>query len=278
MRRRLQQEEKNEGTPGWMVSYADLTQLLLTFFILLFALSSIDAYKFRQAIHSLHGALGVLPAGTGLLDVGDVPPMPPSPGGERQVDNGEAAMAIVKNAFESYLYGQSLIGSVHLDLTERGLVVSFMDKVLFDVGESDLRKEAREVLGEVSVILSNIPNDVRIEGHTCDLPIRTPRFPSNWELSTSRACSVLRYFVEESNLEPERFSAMGYGEYRPKIPNTDESARTFNRRVDVVILKDRERLIIQEDISDDTIENDINDAEDDVDNFVDNSIEDKEGV
>jgi len=78
MRRRLQEEEEQGGAPGWMVSYADLTQLLLTFFILLFALSSIDAHKFRQAVISLQGALGVLPSGTGVLDVGDVPPTPRS--------------------------------------------------------------------------------------------------------------------------------------------------------------------------------------------------------
>ena len=246
MRRRLQEEEEQEGAPGWMVSYADLTQLLLTFFILLFALSSVDAHKFRQAVISLQGALGVLPAGTGVIDVHDLPPAPPSLRPDEYGDAEIASMEKVKDVFQEYLYGRSLTGSVHLELTERGLVVSFMDKVLFDVGNAELRQEAREVLSEVAVILRDMPNDIRIEGHTCDLPIRTSKFPSNWELSTSRACAVLRYFIEETRLAPERFSAMGYGEYRPKVPNTDEFSRSLNRRVDVVILKDIEKLIVQE--------------------------------
>ena len=246
MRRKLQEEEEQQGAPGWMVSYADLTQLLLTFFILLFALSSIDAHKFRQAVASLQGALGVLPAGTGIIDADDVPPAPRSLRPDEYGDAEIVAMEKVKDAFQAYLYGQSLTGSVHLELTERGLVVSFMDKVLFGVGDAELRKEACEVLSEVAVILRDIPNDIRIEGHTCDLPIRTSKFPSNWELSTSRACTVLRYFIEETHLASERFSAMGYGEYKPKAPNTNESSRSLNRRVDVVILKDIEKLILQE--------------------------------
>lgn len=247
MRRKLQEEEQG-GAPGWMVSYADLTQLLLTFFILLFALSSIDAYKFRQAVISLQGALGVLPSGAGIVDVMDVPLGPPSPRSDDQGDSDPGAMEMVRGAFQEYIHSRSLTDSVYLEITERGLVVSFMDKVLFDVGDAELRPEAREVLREVAVILGKIPNDIRIEGHTCDLPIRTPRFPSNWELSTSRACTVLRYFIEETHLEAERFSAMGYGEYRPKAPNMNEASRRLNRRVDVVILKDKEKLLSPESV------------------------------
>lgn len=246
MRRRQREEEQQSGAPGWMVSYADLTQLLLTFFILLFALSSIDAYKFRQAVVSLQGALGVLPSGTGVIDIWEEPRVPRSLGQDEHGDREAVAMEIVKEAFQNYLHAQSLTGSVHLELTERGLVVSFMDKVLFSVGDAKLRPEANEVLREVATILHNIPNDIRIEGHTCDLPIRTPNFPSNWELSTGRACTVLRYFIEETRLAPERFSAMGYGEYRPKVPNIDEPSRSLNRRVDVVILKDKETLVLPE--------------------------------
>ncbi|NLS45391.1 MAG: OmpA family protein [Firmicutes bacterium] len=246
MRRKFREEEDKGGAPSWMTSYADLTQLLLTFFVLLFALSSVDAQKFRQAAISLQGALGVLPAGVGVLEAEDVPALPRPSAPDNHV-SGEAAMEIIKGAFQEYLRGQALVGSVQLELTERGLVVSFMDKVLFDVGDTELRPEARNVLKEVAVILDNIPNNIRIEGHTCDLPIQTSRYPSNWELSTGRACAVLRYFIEEAFLEPERFSAMGYGEYRPKVQNIDEASRSLNRRVDVVILKDIEKLVVPDD-------------------------------
>jgi len=230
MRRRRSDDDGPSGAPPWITSYADMTQLLLTFFVLLFAISSLDAIKFRQAVISLQGALGVLTGGPQVLNPDEMPvPKPPSEG--------------VMQELQSFLEDQALTGDVHLEVTERGLVVSFMDKVLFDLGQSDLRPEARRVLSEVAVILRKIPNDIRIEGHTCDLPIRTERFPSNWELSTSRACTVLRYFIETAGLAPERFTAMGYGEYRPKVPNTSEANRALNRRVDIVILKEKEKLL-----------------------------------
>lgn len=242
MRRKRVDDDGGSGSPPWIVSYADLTQLLLTFFVLLFALSSIDAIKFRQVVVSLQGALGVLTGGPQILSPGEMP-VPKAPSDARPSGKDEVRLEGVMREFEAFLEGQALSNDVSLEITERGLVVSFMDKVLFDLGQAELRLEARRVLSQVSVILGKTSNDIRIEGHTCDLPIRTPRFPSNWELSTTRACVVLRYFIETAGLAPDRFSAMGYGEYRPKVPNTSEANRALNRRVDVVILKDKEKLV-----------------------------------
>jgi len=242
MRRKKTNDDGPSGSPPWITSYADMTQLLLTFFVLLFAFSSIDAIKFRQAVISLQGALGVLTGGPQILSPGEMP-VPKPPGDARPSGKDGVKLEGVMQEFQTFLEGQALSNEVHLELTERGLIVSFMDKVLFDRGQADLRPEARRVLSEVSVILRKIPNDIRIEGHTCDLPIRTPRFPSNWELSTTRACVVLRYFIETAGLAPSRFTAMGYGEYKPKVPNTSEANRALNRRVDVVILKDKEKIV-----------------------------------
>ncbi|MDI6637796.1 MAG: OmpA family protein [Bacillota bacterium] len=243
MRRKKVDEDGRSGAAPWITSYADMTQLLLTFFVLLFAFSSIDAIKFRQAVISLQGALGVLTGGPQLLNPGEMP-VPKPPTDFRPSGKSEVELEGVKQEFQSFLKDQALANDVHLEITERGLVVSFMDKVLFDLGQADLRPEARRVLSEVAVILRKIPNDIRIEGHTCDLPIRTPKFPSNWELSTSRACTVLRYFIEAAGLAPDRFTAMGYGEYRPKVPNTSEANRALNRRVDIVILKEKEKIVL----------------------------------
>ncbi|MDI7248273.1 MAG: flagellar motor protein MotB [Bacillota bacterium] len=243
MRRKRSEDDGPAGSPPWITSYADMTQLLLTFFVLLFAFSSIDAIKFRQAVISLQGALGVLTGGPQLLNPGEMP-VPKPPTDLRPSGKSEIELEGVMQEFQSFLKDQALANDVHLEMTERGLVVSFMDKVLFDLGQADLRPEARRVLSDVSVILGKIPNDIRIEGHTCDLPIRTPKFPSNWELSTSRACTVLRYFIEVAGLAPDRFTAMGYGEYRPKVPNVSEGNRALNRRVDVVILKEKEKIVL----------------------------------
>lgn len=243
MRRKKADEDGPSGAAPWITSYADMTQLLLTFFVLLFAFSSIDAIKFRQAVISLQGALGVLTGGPQLLNPGELP-VPKPPTDLRPSGKSEIELEGVMQEFQSFLKEQALANDVHLEITERGLVVSFMDKVLFDLGQADLRPEARRVLSEVAIILRKIPNDIRIEGHTCDLPINTPKFPSNWELSTARACTVLRYFIEAEGLAPDRFAAMGYGEYRPKVPNTSEENRALNRRVDIVILKEKEKLVL----------------------------------
>ncbi len=245
MRRRKTDDDGQAGSPPWITSYADMTQLLLTFFVLLFAFSSIDAIKFRQAVISLQGALGVLSGGPQILSPGELP-VPKPPGEARPSGTDEITLEGIRAEVLSFLERRELSDEVHLELTERGLVVSFMDRVLFELGRADLAAEPQRVLSDVASILAKIPNDIRIEGHTCDLPIQTPKFPSNWELSTARACAVLRYFIESAGLAPERFTAMGYGQFKPKAPNTSEANRALNRRVDIVILKDRETIVLSE--------------------------------
>ncbi len=94
------------------------------------------------------------------------------------------------------------------------------------------------VLDALAESLQEIDNHIRIEGHTCNLPINTPRFPSNWELSAARAIAVLRYFIEKKGISPQRLIAVGYGEYQPLVPNDSEENRRKNRRVEIVILRD----------------------------------------
>jgi chemotaxis protein MotB len=110
------------------------------------------------------------------------------------------------------------------------------DNLLFPRGDADLRPPALAILGKVAGLLKGIPNAITVEGHTCDLPISTERFPSNWELSAARACSVARYLVDKQGLDPKRLAAAGYGESRPVAPNDSEDGRVRNRRVNLVIL------------------------------------------
>ncbi|HHV61046.1 MAG TPA: OmpA family protein [Firmicutes bacterium] len=231
--------DEQSSSPPWMTTYGDMMTLLMCFFVLLFAFSRIDIIKFRQAVISLQGALGVLTGGPRPLNLGDLPaPKPPSENPEARERRN--LMGVMRK-FEGYLREKGLSNDVELKLDERGLVVSFMDKVLFDRGEATLKPDAKKVLNEVAGLIRKLPNDIRIEGHTCDLPIHSARFPSNWELSTARATEVLRYLVEVLHLPPERFSAMGYGQYHPKVPNTSERNRALNRRVDMVILTEKRR-------------------------------------
>jgi len=109
------------------------------------------------------------------------------------------------------------------------------------MGSADLSPAARGVLREVADAMQDVDNPVRIEGHTDDVPIHTARFQSNWELSTARATTVIAFFVQERGLSPTRFSAAGYGEFKPRVTNDSQDARAQNRRVDIVILNDATR-------------------------------------
>jgi chemotaxis protein MotB len=118
----------------------------------------------------------------------------------------------------------------------RGLVVSMPDDAAFPVGSAEATADARRLIGRVGETLRSVPNRIRIEGHTDDVPIRTAKYASNWELSTARASAVVAFLITEAGIDPRRLSAAGYGEFHPLNPNDTGARRARNRRVDVVIL------------------------------------------
>lgn len=148
-----------------------------------------------------------------------------------------AQLRFLYSDLQSFVQERDLQQSVQLELTERGVVVRFADRILFDLGKADLKPEAIAILDQLAEVLREVPNPVRVEGHTDDLPINNERFPSNWELSTARATTVIKQLVEEYGLDPRQFSAAGYGEYRPLVPNDSMENRALNRRVDIVLLR-----------------------------------------
>jgi len=115
------------------------------------------------------------------------------------------------------------------------LVISLKEKILFETGKADLPPEAKAVLDKLHPVFLQIPNQIIVEGHTDNVPIKTMQFPSNWELSTARSTQVIRYLIEEKNFPKERISATGYGEYHPVVSNDTPEGRAENRRVDFVI-------------------------------------------
>jgi len=127
---------------------------------------------------------------------------------------------------------------VSLQMAERGLVITFVAEVLFDSGKADVKKEADPILGKVATVIRKKVSDrnVGIEGHTDNVPITYSAWKSNWELSTARATGVLHHLIDKGRLEPEKLSAIGYGEYRPIASNDTDEGRQLNRRVEVVIL------------------------------------------
>jgi len=217
----------------WLLTYADMITLLVAFFIMLYSMSVMNAAKFRQLALSVRSGFGgQLPAtgahllkGEGLMIAG------PAVGRSKKSETEATVEKLVRLIKQS---GMSKSVRVHVD--ERGLVVSLItDGVLFDRGSAELRRDMIPVLNGLINILWQNPHPIRVEGHTCNLPI-SGRYASNWELSTARATNVVRYFIEKRGLDPKRLSAAGYADSRPIAPNDTEAHRSLNRRVDIVLL------------------------------------------
>jgi chemotaxis protein MotB len=147
-------------------------------------------------------------------------------------DSLEAVAAMLQSTADAYGIGQDL--TFHLDA--RGLIVTIVtDQVLFDSGKADLQPSGLQILDLVATALQAIPNDISIEGHTDAHPISNSRYPSNWELSTARATSVLRYLIDAHGMPPQRLSAAGYADTRPIDDNTTTAGASRNRRVEIVV-------------------------------------------
>ncbi|NLJ99137.1 MAG: flagellar motor protein MotB [Tissierellia bacterium] len=228
--RRRRIKESNDSD-NWLTTYSDLVTLLLCFFILLFSFSEIDAQKFRSIMSSFQGGTGVLNGGTTLeLDE------------NLELESGalEEDLEKLKDLLEDYADSIGLGDEILLTVEERGLVIRFMDNVLFDSGKADLKPESMEILKSVSEILNMDDFKeklIKIEGHTDTDPILySEEFPTNWELSSTRSTNVLRYLVEEQGIRGNRISSSGYSFYRPIAPNDTKENKAKNRRVDIVIL------------------------------------------
>lgn len=242
MSRDKKPEEAKAGLPEWLATYGDLVTLLMCFFVLLFAFSSIDAQKFEAVMQSFQGSAGIMPGGKSLSEG----PLVFSGMPETQVSGTpqeSEQLQELKEQVEKYLEQNNLQANVLVELDARGLLLRFKENVLFDSGKADLKPDALKILSFLGNILSTpefAERYIRVEGHTDNVPINTVRFPSNWELSTGRASSVIKFYVENTNFRPERFTASGYGEYYPVASNDTPEGRALNRRVDIVILRDVE--------------------------------------
>ncbi len=238
MTRRRRAEEG--GGDSWLTTYSDMVTLLLAFFVMMFSFSSIDAEKFERLLNSVQSALGM----EFRTELGGAP-LPAPEEVESMVVDAEALLRErdfrqleeVRSMLESGLLARLPDTRYELRMEERGLILRLEDRILFDSGKAQLKPEARAILSIVGQELAAFPNHIRIEGHTDDRPINTPRFPSNWELSTARATEVIRFLLDNTDLVPIRLSAAGYGEHRPAASNDTPEGRARNRRVDVVVLR-----------------------------------------
>lgn len=232
--------EESSGAPEWMVTYGDLVTLLMCFFVLLFAFSEIDAQKFEAVMQSFQGSAGVLSGGTTLSDSPLVfTGMPETNTSLETVES--QILEELKEEIQSQLEDANIELEITAEVINRGLLIRFPDNALFDSGEADLKDAATEALTVIGNILQEEPFTERVisvEGHTDNVPMNSAEFPSNWELSTTRATNVIRYFLDEVGIEPKRLSASGYGEHYPIATNETAEGRSQNRRVDIVVMRE----------------------------------------
>jgi chemotaxis protein MotB len=235
LRRNRRKYDSNINHERWLISYADFVTLLFAFFTTMYAISTVDAKKLQDMVESMQAAFDAnkLPTPKKTNATPAKPLKVPTP--------DQQALEALKVRLAERLKLQIAGGQVGLEVDPRGLVVSIREAGTFGVGSAELSDAARSVLGEVADALADVDHPVRIEGHTDDVPIRTAKYKSNWELSTARATNVVSFFVEDRGLPPSRFSAAGYGEFRPRAANTSGANRAANRRVDIVILNEATR-------------------------------------
>ncbi|WP_048602699.1 flagellar motor protein MotS [Rubeoparvulum massiliense] len=247
MKRKRKQAKK--GSPPWMTTYSDLMSLLLVFFIMLFAASEIDVQKFNAIAESFQNRAifdfypSIVPFDNPAeraeniknleVDEWDVQSQA---GRDNKKSKSDQELAKILKVINTYLEENQLKGVVTATRTEQGVVMVLQDQVLYNSGSAELRSEALPLLTKIADLISAIPNQIKVEGHTDSDPIvYSHRYPSNWELSTARASTVIRYFIDEHKMDPSRFVAVGYADQQPVASNDSAEGKQQNRRVVIVI-------------------------------------------
>lgn len=226
------------GSMRWLLTYADMITLLTAFFIMMYSMSVLNLSKFRQVAISIRSGFG------GRIESGGGSVLNPSVGDSLKISivpelASLEPMKVVKK-MRQYVQENKLQKDIRLREIRNGFVLSMAtDELLFAEGSAQMSPRALRVLDELVSLVRNTSCHIRVEGHTDNTPIKTAQFPSNWELSTARATGVVRYLIDHK-IHPSRLSAAGYADSRPLFPNDTEAHRLANRRVDLVILRDRD--------------------------------------
>jgi chemotaxis protein MotB len=220
-------EHEQDNSDRWLLTYADLITLLLGLFVILYAMSKVDSEKYAEIVSALGGVFGVSKPGVMQGNVGAIEPVMPALQAEKKKIEEQIRAVLGKDIGNE---------SVAISQDERGVTVHLMEKLLFQSGKAELKQISLSTLDRLADALRKLLNDFRVEGHTDDVPINTPLYPSNWHLSVARAIAAGYYLIEKHHLSADRVSIIGYSEYRPLVLNTSAENRSRNRRVDIVIL------------------------------------------
>ena len=255
-------EEPPQGSPAWMATFSDLMNLLLCFFVLLFAMSSIDEDKQEQIAASFNQMFSVFDAGasaigdgvlisngvsqlneldeyinsTGKMDKGEVVDDDVAAAQEQleeaQMEESEELVEKIEEAIAE----KDMTSDIDVEFTSQYVQLTLKGAILFDSGSVELKEEAKPVLDQVGLILERYAEGtIEIEGHTDNVPMSGAKYSNNDELSSGRALSVFNYLLSVTNLNPAEVKHSGRGEYLPVADNSTAEGRTKNRRVEIKI-------------------------------------------
>ncbi|MBL4638448.1 MAG: type VI secretion system protein TssL [Gammaproteobacteria bacterium] len=255
-----------EGLPAYMGTFADLMSLLMCFFVLLLSFAEMDALKYKMVVKSLEDAFGVqrevaaneIPKGTSIIaqefSPGDPRPTPLKEVRQDTIDETRDALEVKMDAedvakqqakeiaedlekFKEALEGEIEAGLIDVESQLNRIVIRIREKGSFPSGDAKLNVQFVPILKKIHDVLAKTNGQVAVAGHTDDIPINTPRYRSNWELSTSRATSVIHELLKYGEMPPERFVLEGYADTQTLVPNDTAENRARNRRVEIIVLK-----------------------------------------
>jgi chemotaxis protein MotB len=240
-RRGHQEHGSHDGGEAWVIPYADLITLLLGFFILLWATADQNSTKMEALARGLADAFnvgvregaaagGVLDGGTGLVP------------GSIDVPSIQFDFESIRRLIEERTREAGMVGQIHVSQDDDRIVIRLADNLVFPSASADVRPEALPLLAIVAEAVNANRQEIRVEGHTDNIPLSTDRYASNWELSSARATAVLRLMADEFGVDPARMHAAGYGEFHPVANNLTPEGRALNRRADVVLLYPMARI------------------------------------
>lgn len=258
----------SSGSPHdrWMITYADLITLLLIFFVMMYAMSRLDASKYEEVTSSLQttfqSSSGILDGGNGVIDYpsgqnGNSSSEANQPGSSgtgsdmgQEADGGplteresafreqEKELQDLMALIEDYIRDHELENLIFVVDKPQGISITLSEQFLFRTGDANLMEGAGPVLSQLASLFRDLETTISIEGHTDNTPVTSgSKYRDNWELSGERALSVLRYFIEQEGLDPDSFQYAGYADNRPAAENTTAAGRQQNRRVEITVLR-----------------------------------------
>ena len=220
-----------KGAPKWLVTFGDMMSLLLTFFIMLLSFANMDMQKYKDVLGSIEKAFGVQKE---IFELGKEGGMDMPIKFKETSNQYEKEKDRLVNLLESAIRQEGMDKDIQISKDKRGVRMEIAGSATFKPGQTQLLPQAKRLFKKMIQFIKDTTYKITIEGHTDNTPIKSPIFPSNWELSSARAGSVVRFFIQQGKLDPKRFSAVGCADTKPLVENTTPENRAKNRRVTII--------------------------------------------